>query len=530
MIDKFVMMKRILIPVTLILSLFNSCTKENLNENLDLNSFLIKASIEKPQPDTKTSLGEMVDGKTPVLWTLEPQADEINIYEGSSSDKNKFTLTKIDNGVGTFSGEALAKSDKYFTFYPASRQTIYGAMKFVFPELQEYVKDNISSNLMPMCAEFTEGESISFKNLFGILRLQIQGEITVKKIEVLTTNYYGALNGKGTITSAYGGFKAKLDGAYGNSKLQKVVLSCGTDGIVLSATEITNFNIVLPAFESYNSDLKIRIYQTDSKFDEFLIKKPSKSTDPNAIQRNNITIMPVIKFAKPVDYIDEYGINHGGGTKIGANIWAPVNCGYHATNHKYGKYYQWGRKDGQAYKGEKFLGTEEGTVFAPQLAYGEAPLANTIYRSSSSQWMDKNNGVYAFDETKEWNSLEGSGLGNPCPEGWRVPTTAELKSLMAKSEYYSSRVNNITGKRFSGNDNYNFSEPYLWLPASGYIQGSSSSCTGTGSNNNIYYWTSSNPNSLGEMKMAKGAAYGSSPSFSDLASTYAAPVRCVQAE
>ena len=50
-----------------------------------------------------------------------------------------------------------------------------------------------------------------------------------------------------------------------------------------------------------------------------------------------------------IEYIDEYGINHGPGIKIGPHVWAPVNCGYHATDYKYGKLYQWGRKYGQGF-------------------------------------------------------------------------------------------------------------------------------------------------------------------------------------
>ena len=40
------------------------------------------------------------------------------------------------------------------------------------------------------------------------------------------------------------------------------------------------------------------------------------------------------------DYIDEYGINQGAGVEIDGVVWAPVNCGYHATDYPYGKLYQ----------------------------------------------------------------------------------------------------------------------------------------------------------------------------------------------
>lgn len=56
----------------------------------------------------------------------------------------------------------------------------------------------------------------------------------------------------------------------------------------------------------------------------------------------------------PNNYVDEYGVNHGEGIKLicgtgGEVIWAPVNCGYHETDYKYGKLYQFSRKYGQGY-------------------------------------------------------------------------------------------------------------------------------------------------------------------------------------
>lgn len=57
------------------------------------------------------------------------------------------------------------------------------------------------------------------------------------------------------------------------------------------------------------------------------------------------------ELANGIDYINEYGVNHGKGIIIGDIVWAPVNCGYHATDYKYGKLYQWGRKYGQGYDG-----------------------------------------------------------------------------------------------------------------------------------------------------------------------------------
>ena len=76
-----------------------------------------------------------------------------------------------------------------------------------------------------------------------------------------------------------------------------------------------------------------------------------------AVEQSTSSSAPVALVAKDMgqnipreaglDYVDEYGINHGGGILIGDILWAPVNSGYHPTDYPYGKLYQWGRKHGQ---------------------------------------------------------------------------------------------------------------------------------------------------------------------------------------
>lgn len=61
--------------------MFSSCTKSDYGTNLSNNeSVYITAGIEQPTPSTKTSLGDMVDGITPVEWTLSPSPDKISVY------------------------------------------------------------------------------------------------------------------------------------------------------------------------------------------------------------------------------------------------------------------------------------------------------------------------------------------------------------------------------------------------------------------------------------------------------------------
>jgi sporulation protein YlmC with PRC-barrel domain len=148
------------------------------------------------------------------------------------------------------------------------------------------------------------------------------------------------------------------------------------------------------------------------------------------------------------DYVDEYGINHGQGIEIDGVVWAPVNCGYHATDFKYGKLYQWGRKYGQGYSGSIYdiNGKNVGEVSdasVPTMEEGgisvitgnhksKANIFYTSFNNDNADWVDPQDG-------KLWNS--GSGTKpvkteyDPCPSGWRVPTSTELDELI---ENYSS--------------------------------------------------------------------------------------------
>ena len=142
------------------------------------------------------------------------------------------------------------------------------------------------------------------------------------------------------------------------------------------------------------------------------------------------------------DYIDEYNENHGKGIVVGMTVWAPVNCGYHATDYQYGKLYQWGRKYGQGYSGDldDVNGNDIGTysdATVPTIEEGGVSVvtgnhkskANIFYTGISSynyDWVDPK-------DDKLWNSgTESKPVKteyDPCPEGWRVPTDTELTEL-----------------------------------------------------------------------------------------------------
>ena len=178
------------------------------------------------------------------------------------------------------------------------------------------------------------------------------------------------------------------------------------------------------------------------------------------------------------DYVDEYGINPGQGIQIGETVWAPVNCGYHATDYKWGKLYQWGRKYGQGYIGELYdadgdVGTTSDAEF-PELVTG--PVSLVVGQSVD------NAGKFYYNEndTQDWLDPQVDDLWNsgteespvkteldPCPEGWRVPTSAELKVLCQNKSDWMTNAEGQYGYWLSGETSYSANAPQVFFSAAG---------------------------------------------------------------
>ena len=263
------------------------------------------------------------------------------------------------------------------------------------------------------------------------------------------------------------------------------------------------------------------------------------NTVTNTIKRKSLILMPSVTLAGSVsgdieggdtpggsqdgDYIDEYGINHGQGVEIDGVVWAPVNCGYHATDYKYGKLYQWGRKYGQGYDSNdaSVPSIVEGGVM-PSIGQS-ASNADKFYLGSSSSYYDWLS--YLDRDNFLWNSgTEDAPVKteyDPCPEGWRVPTYAELNSLSTNKSSWSTNDNH-NGYWFSGSQSYSSSVTSVFFSAAGIrygIDGGKDLRTYCG-----YYW-SSRPNSTNAQFLSFGSG---SVGMNELSRSNGYSVRCVR--
>ena len=219
------------------------------------------------------------------------------------------------------------------------------------------------------------------------------------------------------------------------------------------------------------------------------------ATADGKVAKCTVTISPSL--VATADYIDEYGVNHGRGIAIGRAIWAPVNCGYHKDNFKYGKLYQWGRMYGQGYNGNIYNvnAIQTGTYSDSTVPTMEEGGISTITGNHNSK-----SNVF-FTSTSDWlypqhNNLWNSGTEanpvkteyDPCPDGWRVPTYLELIELQQKHSSWTTDENGQIGYWFSGETSYSEIVPQVFFPAAGYRRGKDGNASGRG----LYggYWSS----------------------------------------
>ena len=208
------------------------------------------------------------------------------------------------------------------------------------------------------------------------------------------------------------------------------------------------------------------------------------------------------------NYIDEYGINHGPGIEIEDVVWAPVNCGYHKVDFKYGKLYQWGRKYGQGYNGDiyDFDGRSLGTYTdscIPAIETGGVSITignnkskeNVYYIGDSDSMWDW---VYPQDDTL-WNSgTEEKPVKteyDPCPTGWRVPTYKELNKLRSNNSSWTTNVDGQAGYWYCGSNSYTSEVPQVFFPAAGHIYYTNGKAQSRGKGGD--YWSSKPGRSYG---------------------------------
>ena len=313
------------ITIIALAALFVSCAKEVEQTSAASGNVVtvapteFSATLETPEPDTKTNLGGD-NGKT-VLWE---SGDEIIVWPGIRLGRVKYTLS---SGAGTNSATftsdqtiigdgtdrpnlALYPFDSFVELYPE------GVIHTYLPETQNYRANSWDRVAMWMLAvtENSADNNLKFKNLSGVLSLSLKGTAIIDSIRVYALDEDERLAGWLYINTSDYSLEFLDDSSL------SLILECES-GVTLSETEGTVFNIVVPPI---TGGFRVDIY--DREHGVMMLQSNSE------IKRNTILKMPV------VDYDPK-------AKDLGLSVyWATCNIGA-TTPEGYGDYFAWGETE-----------------------------------------------------------------------------------------------------------------------------------------------------------------------------------------
>ena len=159
-------------------------------------------------------------------------------FQGSTGDKSG--LFSMVSGAGAAGGSL----DATYAVYPYGKDVSVnggGEISLTIPAFQTYVPGTFAPGVNLMAAA-TTGQNLEFRNICGILALQLCGDGTVVKKLELSGNAGESLAGPATVSISPGGEPATTL-AEGASK--SIILDCG-NGVTLSSGGTTEFWFVLP--------------------------------------------------------------------------------------------------------------------------------------------------------------------------------------------------------------------------------------------------------------------------------------------
>ena len=266
------------------------------------------AQAETFSAQTKTTM----DGNT-VVWN---SGDQIAIFQGlSTADKYQVK----ENGIGRTSAtfEIIAKGNgsnatdlpANVAIYPYESRLIcrpvttengtvtsYQIDGVTIPPTQTYTTGSFADESFPMAAITTapDDHTLNFKNLCGVLKLQLKGTAKVKSIE-LKGNDNEPLSGEATVTIYPG--EATPIVAMSSDASQTVILDCG-EGVQLSEEAATDFLITIPP-TGFNKGFSVIITDTDGGGTELNTSKP------NAVKRSYVHTMPEVDIEMEKHFVAE---------------------------------------------------------------------------------------------------------------------------------------------------------------------------------------------------------------------------------
>src|SRR5574344_331641 len=468
-----------------------SCDKQN-DADMIPSGTRVNVTIKGGVQEAGTKVTYTPDGTTKYdfTWSVDDKVSLIVNDGGAGNTNNEYTATTAAKS-SPFTGSVTTWSDSknvYSVFpYNATAYTITGvdnvstatvALSLLNKSVVagdgegKYANTYMTASAANITADGLSSMTLNYHQVMSIVKLSITG---VKSGETVTAVGMEFPIAKIPTSAAV----TLSDGVISSVSSSSTALYCKVTGATAATATMVDFALFPHDYtsEGVGTD-KLKFYVETTDGSNIVKSYLIKSIDRKAFLRNTIyTLSGDLTSLTPVNEYTE-GSYTGYGIRIGATTWAPVNCGYApyvSTSDKgypYGKLYQWGRKYGQGYMKDTYedatYPSGDNIVAGPvALSVGEdAANAEKFYKNSSSpyDWLSSKNDAL-------WNSgTEAAPVRtsyDPCPTGWRVPTSAELTALLGGNlSPLLVSYNSQNGAWFNGTTSPGASG--VFLPAAGY--------------------------------------------------------------
>lgn len=246
--------------ILLSMVLLSGCSRHEVISVLeDEAATVFHAVAESGTTRTVLENGDSETESHPVLWT---PGDTILVATASASGRYVYEGS-ANSEYADFEGTTL-HGNLFYSLYPYSSiagVSADGVLSFEMPSTQSYSSLSFGPGASPMVAR-SPSTTLEFKNLCGLLKLNLLGEATIKSIAFSANDAEGnaiKVSGHATVDMDYSSVPELVMASDANTS---VILDCG-EGIELNSTSVTPFYLVLPP-GTYNQ-FTISIVSVDGK-------------------------------------------------------------------------------------------------------------------------------------------------------------------------------------------------------------------------------------------------------------------------
>ena len=283
--------------------LFSSCEKREDGLVIDnskggkIFTATMPTVEETPESRTSTSDGRSViwnEGDTVSLFNGKNVNEKYGVKEGEGG-KASTTLVKVTDSDSPAGSDATF--DANIAYYPYGTVNYTGngsnhSLEVTIPNVQTYAQNSFGKGALPMVAVTAskDDDNLQFKNLFGLIKLQLKGSDGVDRITGITIkgNNGEKLSGKATVSCS--NTTAPTVSFGGADVYDYVKLDCA-DGVAISKTTATAFWVALPPV-AFSNGITVTVELGDGR-------TVTKSTNRAlTIDRSKVTPMAALTFTR----------------------------------------------------------------------------------------------------------------------------------------------------------------------------------------------------------------------------------------